>query len=96
MIEAVQDLLNVIAKSIINRLEGNIDLDQKIGIKIQLTRTLNATMKTIILDMFKKVKTLDMRTKVVVVITMNIEVKRKVKCITVGLDLDDKDFVFFV
>ena len=93
MIEVVQDLLNVLAKSIINHLEGMIDLDQKIGIKIQLTTTLNATKKTIVLDMLKKVKSIDIRTKVVAVITMNIEVKRKVKSITVGLDLDDKVFV---
>ena len=89
MIEVVQDLLNVLAKSIINHLEGIIDLDQKIGIKIQLTTTLNATKKTIVLDMLKKVKSIDIRTKVVAVITMNIEVKRKVKSITEGLDLDD-------
>ena len=94
MIEVVQDLLNVIAKNTINHLEGKIDLDQKIGIKIQLT-TLNATKKSIVLNMLKKVKSIDIRTKVVAVIMMNIEAKRKVKSITVGLDLDDYNFVFF-
>ena len=95
MIEVVQDLLNVIVKNTINHLEGKIDQDQKIGIKIQLT-TLNATKKNIVLNMLKKVKSVDIRTKVVAVITKNIEVKRKVKSITVGHDLDDHVFVFFV